>query len=72
MVYCSIVSNKEYLMHQQLQSWKEWKHFQKWLSLIPFENHPSNLGSRHSEVFSKSVLLVLPFENPYKIRKGIL
>ena len=59
-------------MHQQLQNCKEWKYVQKWLLLIPLKNHPNNLGSSHSEVFSKSLLLILPFENPCKIRKAIL
>ena len=72
LVHCSIVSNKEYLMHQQPQNCKEWKHVQKWLSLIPLKIHPNNLGSSHSEVFSKTFLSILPFENPCKIRKGIL
>ena len=69
LVYCSNGCKKECLMHQQLQSWKEWK---KWLSLIPLKNYPNNLGSSYSEVFSKSVLLMLPFENPYQVQTNIL
>ena len=58
LAYCSNLSKKEYLIHQQLQSFKKWNYVQKWLSLFPFTSNSNNLESSYWQVSFKSILLI--------------